>query len=164
LLGSNLALIFRPNLSNLFPPSWGSSSIICLTSSRIGLTCSPSSDSKVVAFGDAYPPFEVKSTVGLRGQRPLPGQPGCRWEGGEAVAASPHDNLNPKGFHQGFKPAGRRPAVMLGYHGAVSPLLAAAQVQGDDNPVFLAPDFDQGSIQAENPDLALLLGDGPDIP
>jgi hypothetical protein len=45
--------------------------------------------------------------------------------------------------------------------------LAAAQVQGNGNPVFLA-----GSIQPKDPDLALfkrrlcrpLLGDGPDIP
>ena len=51
---------------------------------------------------------------------------------------------------------------MLGYPGD-SHRLAGSQVQGDDNPVFLAPDFDQGSIQAEDPDLALLLGDSPDI-
>ena len=51
---------------------------------------------------------------------------------------------------------------MLEYPGD-SHRLAGSQVQGDDNPVFLAPDFDQGSIQPQDPDLALLLRDGPDI-
>jgi hypothetical protein len=62
-------------------------------------------------------------------------------------AASPHDDLNPIGLHQGFKPAGLWPAVMLEYPGN-SHRLAAAQVQGNDNPVLLA-----GSIQPQDPDL-----------
>ncbi len=70
---SNLALIFKPKRAALRR---------YLTSSRAakGRPCSP-----VVAQGDAYPPFEVKPAVGLRGQRPLPEQPGCTWEGGKAA-------------------------------------------------------------------------------